>query len=223
MESTHEEGGSSAGVGRAVTIVDASIEDCAAWEYARMTRERIKDHYDFGGLDREVVKLTNHSELFRNAIDFGVKTLAPREWLTKGVWKMVDEDTMIVCYEDAKDERFPPGAGKGYTRASSGAFWKYERLPEVKGIPQTRVTYVQQADLKGLIPSFIVNSKIVGALGYLFKMRKKFDKSLEIDTGRRAAVVQMIELKEESGVAEALAQFEALHNERQGWQRPSRR
>ena len=222
MESTHEEGGSTAGVGRAVIIVDASIEDSAAWEVARMTRERMRGHSKSGGLDRKVVKLTNHSDLFYNVIDFGVKTLAPREWVSKVVWKLVDEDTMIVCVEDVEDDRFPPGAGKGYVRASSGAFWKYERLPEVRGIPQTKVTYIQQADLKGFIPSFIVNSKIVGQLSYLSKMRKKFDKSLEIDAGSRSELVQMIELTESSG-AEALAQFEALHNERQGWQRPTRR
>ena len=90
MKSVFEKGGSSAAIGRAVTIVDASIEDCAAWENAKMTRERMKGHYDFGGLDRKVVKLTNHSELFYFVIDLGVKTIAPREWLTKVVWKMVD-------------------------------------------------------------------------------------------------------------------------------------
>ena len=113
MESVFEKGGSSAAIGRAVTIVDASIEDCAAWENAKMTRERMKGHYDFGGLDRKVVKLTNHSELFYFVIDLGVKTIAPREWLIKSVWKMVDEDTMIVCYEDAKDDRFPPWRWEG--------------------------------------------------------------------------------------------------------------
>ena len=44
MESVFEKGGSTAGVGRAVTIVDASIQDCSAWEVARMTRERVRDH-----------------------------------------------------------------------------------------------------------------------------------------------------------------------------------
>ncbi|GMH87651.1 hypothetical protein TrST_g6002 [Triparma strigata] len=47
---------------------------------------------------------------------------------------------MIICYEDVEDDRFPVRAGKGYVRASSGTFWKFERLPEVRGIPQTRVT-----------------------------------------------------------------------------------
>ena len=222
MESVFEKGGSSAVVGRAVAVIDAAIADCAAWEYARMTRERMRGHSKSGGLDRKVVKLTNHSELFHLAIDLGVKTFAPREWLTKAVWKILDEDTMIVCYEAVEDGRFPVGAGKGYMRASSVALWRYERLPEIRGIPQTRVTYIQQADLKGFIPPFVLNSKLTGALEYVSEMRKKFDKSLEIDAGCRAELVQMIELTESSG-SKDFAQFEALYNERQGWQRPSSR
>ncbi|GMI04522.1 hypothetical protein TrLO_g15473 [Triparma laevis f. longispina] len=52
-------------------------------------------------------------------------------------------------------------------------------------------------------------------------MRKKFDKSLEIDAGRRNEIAKKIKREEEAG-AEALAQFEALFEERQGWERPSR-
>ena len=84
------------------------------------------------------------------------------QWLAKIVWKFLDERTLIVGSEDVEDDRFPPGAGKGYVRAMSGAFRKYERLPDVRGIPQTKVTYVQQVDLKGFIPKFLVNGKSVG-------------------------------------------------------------
>ena len=222
MDGIFEEGRSTAMIGRAVTIVDASIEECAAWEHARMSRKRMKEHHNFGGLEKSVVKLTNHSELYYLVVDLGGKTIAPREWLTKVVWKMVSEDTMMVGFEDTKDNNFPPGAGKGYVRASSGCLWKYERLPEVLGIPQTRVTYTQQVDLKGFIPSFVMNSKLTETLKHLSNMRKKFDKSLEIDAGRRAKVMQRTGPKEKSGRAEALAQFEALFKERPGSERPSR-
>ncbi|GMH67615.1 hypothetical protein TL16_g04726 [Triparma laevis f. inornata] len=84
------------------------------------------------------------------------------------------------------------------------------------------VIYCQQVDLKGFIPNFVVNSKTVLALGYLSLMRKKFDKSLEIDAGRRAEIVKKFKLEDESGGTEALAQFEALFEEREGWKRPSR-
>ncbi|GMI16290.1 hypothetical protein TrLO_g11948 [Triparma laevis f. longispina] len=79
---------------------------------------------------------------------------------------MVDENTMIVGLEDIEDDNFPIGTGKKYVRASSGCFWKYEKLPEMNGILQTR--------------------------------------------------------EEDAGGAEASAQFEALFEERKGWEWSSR-
>ncbi|GMH61834.1 hypothetical protein TrLO_g9121 [Triparma laevis f. longispina] len=111
MESIYKDGTSLA-IGRAVTVVDATIEDCASWEIARVTRERNKDHYDFGGLERVVEKLNSHCDLYHVAIDLRVPGLAPREWLTKCVWKMVDKNTMIVGLEDTRDEHFPVGGRK---------------------------------------------------------------------------------------------------------------
>ncbi|GMH72902.1 hypothetical protein TL16_g06036 [Triparma laevis f. inornata] len=220
MESIYEEG-SSAAVAKAITVVDATVEDCAAWEKAKLTREMMRSHHSSGGLERKVGKLNNHSELYYQAIDFGVASFAPREWLTKVVWKVVDKNTMVVGYEDVEDDNYPIGAGKGYVRSSAGTFWKYERLNEENGVPQTRVTYCQQADLKGFIPKFVVNSRVVQALGYLSMMRKKFDKSLEIDAGRRAEIMKKIK-REEAGRADALAQFESLFEEKKGRDRPSR-
>ena len=74
---------------------------------------------------------------------------------------MVDENAMVVGIEDIEDDNFPIGAGKGYVRESGGSLWKYEKLPEMNGVPQTRVTYCQQVDLKGFVPSFVMNSRIV--------------------------------------------------------------
>ncbi|GMH73697.1 hypothetical protein TL16_g06259 [Triparma laevis f. inornata] len=225
MEATFEEWGSSAVVGRAVTVVDATVEDCAAWEYLKMSRAQLNVHYKSGGggLDRKVVNITDHSDIYHLAMDFGVSSFAPREWLMKCVWKMLDANTMLVGIEDTEDNNFPIGAGKKYVRASATAFWKYERLNEENGAPQTKVTYYQQADLRGFIPKFVANVRITDALENLSLMREKFDKSLEIDGGRRVEIAKKIKLEEEAGGAEALAQFEALFEERQGWERPSRK
>ncbi|GMH70055.1 hypothetical protein TrLO_g14469 [Triparma laevis f. longispina] len=132
MESVQESGMQvGAAIGKAVAVVDTTLEDCAAWEMARVTRERMRGHWENdNGLGKHVVKLSNHSELFYVAADLRVTSIAPREWLTKVVWKM-DAKTMIVVLEDAEDDNYKIGAGKGYVRASSHTLWKYERLPEV--------------------------------------------------------------------------------------------
>ncbi|GMH61177.1 hypothetical protein TL16_g03202 [Triparma laevis f. inornata] len=223
MEIIYEEN-STAGIGRGTTIVDAPILDCAAWEFCRMTRERLKADRKGGGLEREVVKLNDHSHIYYFSRDFGVLGFAPREWLTKCVWKMLDENTMIVGFEDIEDDNFPIGAGKNYVRGSSAAFWKYERLPEIEGIPQTSIMYCAQVDLKGLIPKAVADARASKFLQAVSRMRKKFDRSLGIDAGRRAALVQIISrenfLNEDLGES-AQEQFEKLFEERKGCERPS--
>ena len=54
------------------------------------------------------------------------------------------------------------------------------------------MTYTQHVDLGGLIPKSVVNSGAVGQLMYLSTMRKRFDKSLEVDGATRALNVEMI-------------------------------
>ena len=66
-------------------------------------------------------------------------------------------------------------------------------------------------------PLVLVNSQIIKALRFVSDMRKKFDKSLEVDQARRAELVPKIErlsVGEGSGVVEA--QFKQLFAERKG-------
>lgn len=73
---------------------------------------------------------------------------------------------------------------------------------------------------------------MVSQLEYISRMKKKFDKSLEIDARKRATIVRKIKHEWESGEdAEALAhefeafahEFEALYKERPGCDKPSKR
>lgn len=82
-------------------------------------------------------------------------------------------------------------------------------------VPQTKVSYFQQADPKGLVPKFLVNSKIVVQLALLSDMRKKFDKSLGVDQARRAELVPKIEqLPVGEGAGAVEARFNKLFAER---------
>ena len=48
---------------------------------------------------------------------------------------------------------------------------KFERLDPVGGIPQTRVTWTQQADIVGLIPSWAVRGAAVDQMLYVRRER----------------------------------------------------
>ncbi|GMH47290.1 hypothetical protein TL16_g00027 [Triparma laevis f. inornata] len=115
--------------------------------------------------------------------------------------------------------------GNKYVRASATSFWKFEKLPDIEGIPQTSVTYYQQVDLKGYIPHFVMNGKIVETMSYLSEIRQKFDKSMEIDECKRSVFAKEIKNLEISSSAlckSALEQFEALFEDRVGSERPSK-
>ncbi|GMH84308.1 hypothetical protein TL16_g09884 [Triparma laevis f. inornata] len=226
MDSTmYEDRGNfaSIAIGRTSTIVDATPEECAALEYAKDTRERMQRHYNPFGIGSKMLKLNEHSLIYHVIYEISER-ISPREWLTKFVWKMEDGgNTIVICFEDVDHDDFPVGAGKGYVRASSSGFMRYTRLPtKLPGsIPQTSITYYQQVDLKGYLPTFFIKIKIIKQLSHLSAMRKKFDRSLEIDAGRRAELVKRIKESPKSGPA-PLTQVATMFTSRHHCERPTR-
>ncbi|GMH93210.1 hypothetical protein TL16_g12563 [Triparma laevis f. inornata] len=209
--------------GIAESVVDGGMEELAAFECLKMSREATKNFHEKSGLMKTVKEVNSHSFYYQSLRDLKVSGFKQGEWRNLVVWKKEGENKMIVCYEDtdALDKEHPrdPNA----IAASGLSIWEYKRLPKVEGIPQTRVKYVGRADVAGSVPTFIMNRLAKDYAKSLINMRKNFDKSLEIDTGRRAEIVKKIKQEEESGGAEALVQFEALFEEKKGWERPSRK
>ncbi|GMI24556.1 hypothetical protein TeGR_g3140 [Tetraparma gracilis] len=81
----------------------------------------------------------------------------------------------------------------GIVRATVTTLEKFERLDPLCAIPQTRITWTQQPDMGGLIPSKAVRGAAVGQMKYLSKMCKRFDKSPAIDVASNLRLVTMIQ------------------------------
>ena len=111
------EEGASPLIGRGITVVDTTLQDCAAWEWALSTREKSKSYCEGSGLEKNIVKLNDHSQLFHVVYDLGIPGSQPREWLTKIVWKKQDDGSLVNVFEDVKHDNFPEQSGK-YVRAS---------------------------------------------------------------------------------------------------------
>ena len=82
------------GIARAITVIDASIEDCAAWDFARMTRERAQENRERGGLERKLVTVNDHSAIYYLARDFKVRT---REEQSNELIGHVYDISMSIC------------------------------------------------------------------------------------------------------------------------------
>jgi hypothetical protein len=101
------------GVGRASVTVDASIEECAAWEIAKMNREQVRDA---GSLERSFTKTNDHHGVYHVVYDFKIPGFQRREFLSSLVWRQ-QGDKLAVLYEDVEHADYPvdPSLVRGST------------------------------------------------------------------------------------------------------------
>jgi len=171
---------------RASATIDSSIEECAAWDTHKMSRKRTKGSTN---LVRTLVHDNGHSAVFHFAKDFRIPGFAPREWVLRLLWKKLAVDVVVVCYESINEQN---EANNKYVRASNYVYNQYKRLEPLGGVPQTHVTWTQRVELGGFVSRQIINAFAPKQLVHLSKMRKQFDKSLEIDGATRAQNVGLI-------------------------------
>jgi hypothetical protein len=159
-----------------VQIVDASIAEVAAWEMAKMSRENMKGHVEFGGLDRDLVKINDHQDIYHGVFDLSIPGFLPRQFVSRIVWKWAgDKKELTVVADSVKHTEFP--VRKEYLRASSTVLCKYKQEADVGEIPQTKVTWTQQVDLGGVIPKWVVNRQGVSNLMYVTQHAPYFSRA----------------------------------------------
>jgi len=177
--------------GRAVTLVDANITECAAWAMNLMDREHLKAHVQFGAnKERSLTTVNEHHFIFRAVVDLKVPGLRLRQFISKILWKWEDDDTLIVIGEDCEDAE---SNNPNYVRASLSSFTKYQRLSPIGSIEQTRVTFTQFVhNLGGSFPHYVVSRQRVELLMRISRMRRKFDNSLSRDKEKMEKTVLTI-------------------------------
>ena len=89
--------------GIASAIIDTSMEEAAAYEYLKMSREGVRAHREKGGIEKFVRRINDHSQYYVQSRDLGIPGLGPREWRTLMIRKNEGDDKMIITYEDTKD------------------------------------------------------------------------------------------------------------------------
>jgi hypothetical protein len=74
-------------VGKGVTVIDASMEECAAYELHKMSRANVRAHQEFGGLEKEMRWQSQNSFLYRVAYNIGIKGFSAREFVSRCVFR----------------------------------------------------------------------------------------------------------------------------------------
>ena len=182
------------GTVRGTTVVDSSIESCAAWDLDKMSRHQVKAFYKFGGLERTSTRINDHHSVLQAVIDLRVPGFLPREWVMAVIWRWQDEDTLKVVVQSTDFGGVP--RKKDYLRTTATNLFEYKRLQQLGGgagaVQQTLVTMTAQVDVGENIPSRVANRGGMGTLMLLSRMRTAFDKSREVDVTSASRLVDMI-------------------------------
>lgn len=190
---------------RAVFVVDGTVEMCAAWEWNKGSRKRKKKACKIC-LHREVVELDEHTQLFRVITDPKTSGFRPREWVVKGVWRSERGGGVLVVYEDVDEPKRWP-LDKAFVRVKCKYLWKFDRLEGLaNGLPQTRVSYSEQVDLKGYhvhasLASRHERHQMANSIGLDFGdlivgfMKEDLEQRLKADEATRSAIAK--DLKEQ--------------------------
>jgi hypothetical protein len=178
--------GSTSAVGRATTVVDCNIQDCASWELCKMSREHVVDFYGNGmGIKRELKERNKHFYTFYQVVNIPLPGFLPREFVVNIVWKWCDDEKTkleVSCESTLKDTDEYKLNSK-YIRCISYDHWTYEKLDPLgtSNISQTKITKTALVDILGSMPKWLANANVSKQLSYLSMMRTKFDKSDIID------------------------------------------
>jgi hypothetical protein len=184
---------------------------------AKTSRENMKRHIARGGLERDLVEVNDHQHVYHVVVDMSIPGFLPRQFVSRVVWKWGEDKTELkVALDHVHHDGF--AERKEYLRACTTTLVKYTQEAKLRGINQTKVTWTQQVDLGGAIPKWVQNRQGVSNFmyaiehasyfaharhlpapcdRYLSTMRKRFDRSLEIDAARNLRLVSGIQNHDE--------------------------
>jgi hypothetical protein len=135
--------GAGSGVGRATTVVDASVDECVAWELARTSRAQLKM---YGGRNEAVIRVNEHNLIYTFEMNLPISSFRPRDFVQAIMWRKRGDDVTVVA-ESLDHPGFP--MRPEYVRGSATSHFEYKKLPSLGGIPQTQVTLRGSADVRG--------------------------------------------------------------------------
>jgi hypothetical protein len=168
--------GESLVIGMVETVVDASFEECVAYEFIKDSNERkAKLGKKYKAI--ETKKLNGHSQLYLNRRKLG-QGLSLREWRQIGCWQTEKGGNKCwTVYKDTNllDNDFPLISGT--VLASAITTWMFQALPTDKGTPQCRVMFASRVDIKSSVPTFVMNYLSSNYAKSMIDIRNKFTKT----------------------------------------------
>ncbi|GMI12302.1 hypothetical protein TrLO_g650 [Triparma laevis f. longispina] len=181
----------SVGTGKAVGVVDCSAEEVAAFVMDFCSNERMRVSKEKGNPAR--LELREKARWNENTFAFVRKNpifLNNREFVFRMFWKSEEGKAFVII--ESVDDIVDYGSKLKKTRAFTNGLWQIEDLPMRGGAKQCRVTYINQIDAGGSIPTWLVNKQVPQALGALQSAIDEFRQDEKVDAVERSELAALI-------------------------------
>ena len=180
--------GESAGYLKCEVVIDASVEECAAYNFIYMSRKRMRINDKKAILRREIKHTNDHSFDSLLLKDFGFG-LTPRVMLLRNIWKRVGVRIIHAVENVHESQLFKIGEGNKSIQVKTVGIYSYSPVDNGKS---TKMIYIAQVNLGGIIPSAMINLSAVGVLSDHEVMRKNFNLTYKIDLERRELLMEKL-------------------------------
>jgi len=164
------------------TVVDANVEECTAYKFycdSRASRKRMKKR---GEISRTIKAINPHALFYLSRINIGVRGFNHREFRQKLIWRRDSDGKCFIFVTDTEilNDEYPREPGD--VVASAYTVWTFESLDPIGDVPQTAATMTSRIDVKGAVPSSIMNRLAKNFGGdAMAELRNYFDKSRKIE------------------------------------------
>ncbi|GMH88395.1 hypothetical protein TL16_g11144 [Triparma laevis f. inornata] len=163
----------SVATGKAVGVVDCSVEEVAAWVINFCSNEWMRMNEEGGNpatLElREKARVNEGTFATVKKMPF---FLDNREFVFRMIWRS-EEGKVLIAIESV-DDKIDYGAKLKKTRAFMRGMYVLEDLPVRGGVEQCRVAFVQKIDAGGFLPTWLVDKKVLKSLAIVQQAIEEF-------------------------------------------------
>ena len=185
--------GENSGYMKCEVIIDASVEEVAAYHFLIMSRSNVNLKIRNSVIIQQTLSNNNHSFDYLYVRPIGGFGLKPRRWLNRQIWRKFENGSIIHAFQNIESSKLlmdDKMTKHDYVNATNVGYYLCEPVVNSDvSIGGTKLTYISQISVGGIVPHLVVEQAAAGIMSVFADRRKLFRKDYEIDLAKREALV----------------------------------
>ena len=171
-------------IGKLETVVDSTMEECAAWIFLLGSRARTLDAFRHSTItlrERVSSRVNNHIMIERSVYDLNMPGFSKREFLSSWTWKWETRDKLVITQSPYTDDAIP--VAEDCVRGELKSRYVLRRKEKVQ--MQLNSFAVRANSIADAVPSGLISNDVSDADKTQLQYCAEFDLSRTLGVGSR--------------------------------------